>query len=1114
MQASLSNSSDPIESASEEESAVPVSTTFRAASPLHRNRRFTPILKEASPVKSRESDEDEVLPDATDLRKWIADECTKREKQKALREKKARIVMHALDRQVESDEDEDIEFVESRIKMTSPANHRKVTMLGSPGGLDSERNSDNDEIVTDSQIRKAGRVLGVAAAVTRPRSTKHTKIKDPELTTQELNETMMRRARLQNIEMRRKKEEAFGRKKDVSKADTGETSKDSIGDMIRRMKEAHQSSAVHGSDDDESGSEFNPEGEGEQEEVVDLGSGDEDEESEKNAGNGTDSEVGDDDEENDSEKENSAPASQESDQPTVPRRPRITLEDDDEQEGEVKGAHKSSPSRSPLQPLVVDEGVEEEEEAHESASPPSAFLGSPHDAGGFSQFFQATQVPSRSVDAEEQSSLPPRNTSATLGQFFEDTQPDQRLRGESFSVLGGIGDGCTPGGLSQFFNDGIQVPDTDRSRLMPPPSTSANGLSLLGGAEQDGFAALRKVQESEGALLDFEVDGLPSLEEGGGLNEGDVAALEWEVLQVEMEERQRREREQRDAANVTYINKDGFFTQTKPDVERYSFSQSQSQSQSERGQWKERDGLESTIDVTPDRVTGRRGKRRFRRAVSVDAEEDDGLGGEEQGSARVATNDDDGDDDDVESQKPVESRERRSAFDVMKSAMSAHQQDAATAAPSARRERNQFVQGEAEESDDEEEGPGRSHKAGRGGLGGVFSDDEAGSGSEDDDDDGDDDGDLQSLIDEERDDQEAEKDVLARKRYFEDMEADDQAALALHEKATRGGMRSKRRAVNMDGTLEGFLDDDYEDEWLERKAKNPYGNVAKKRRLKGEDDLDRLEQREETQAFVRQYRAANERDDDLDKYGFLMPAEEDGAEGEAGAPIQEDEAVSGSDSEAQTMTHEQLKRELEERRRRKKRQAVELSDDEAERAGEELEEAQEKAERAKEEREMMKRVQRSIYGHSSDDDDDDGEEHIVCDRLQRNVSSNAPPAVASHDGEGEDDDEHIFSALNRVASTRALSVREQQRLAQLQSEFANEPEWGSHDSHRAAASKRSASSTGGSVTSFGSGAVRAGTTAKGAAAPPAPGSMGARRMRSKLSDVMSRQSQFSEESIE
>lgn len=1111
MQATLSNSSDPIESASEEESAVQVSTIFRAASPLHRNRRFTPALKEASPVKSRESDEDEVLPDATDLRKWIADECTKREKQKALREKKARIVMQALDRQFESDEDEDIDLVESRIKMTPTANHPKVTMLGSPGGLDSERNSDNDEIVTDSQVRKAGRVLGVAAAVPRPRNSKHTKIKDPELTTEELNEAMMRRARLQNIEMRRKREEAFGRKKDVSKADTGETSKDSIGDMIRRMKEAHQSSASHGSDHDESGSEFHPEGEGEQEEVVDLGSGDEDEESEKNAGNGTDSEDGDDD----SEKENSAPASQESDQPTVPRRPRITLEDGDEQEGEVKGAHKSSPSRSPLQPLVVDEEVEEEEEeAHESASPPSAFLGSSLDANGFSQFFQATQVPSRPVDAEEQSSSPSRNTSATLGQFFEDTQPDQRLRGQSFSVLGGIGDGCTPAGLSQFFNEGTQVPITDRSRLMPPPSTSANGLSLLGGAEEDGFAALRKVQESEGALLDFDVDGLPSLEEGGGLNEGDVAALEWEVLQVEMEERLRQEREQRDEANVTYINKDGFFTQTKPDVERYSFSQSQSQSQSERSQWKERNGLESTIDVTPDKVSGRRGKRRFRRAVSVDAEEDDGLGGEKQGPARVAINDDDDDgDDDGETQKPVESRERRSAFDVMKSAMSAHQQDAATAAPSARRERNQFVQGEAEESDDEEEGPGKSHKAGRGGLGGVFSDDEAGSGSEDEDD-GDDDGDLQSLIDEERDDQEAEKDVLARKRYFEDMEADDQAALALHEKATRGGMRSKRRAVNMDGTLEGFLDDDYEDEWLERKAKNPYGNVAKKRRLKGEDDLDRLEQREENQAFVRQYRAANERDDDLDKYGFLMPAEEDGAEGEAGVLIQEDEGVSGSDSEAQTMTHEQLKRELEERRRRKKRQAVELSDDEAERAGEELEEAEAKAERAKEEREMMKRVQRSIYGHSSDDDDDDGEEHIVCDRLQRNVSSNAPPAVASHDGEGEDDDEHIFSALNRVASTRALSVREQQRLAQLQSEFANEPEWGSHDSHRAAASKRSASSTGGSVTSFGSGAVRAGMTAKGAAGPPAPGSMGARRMRSKLSDVMSRQSQFSEESLE
>ncbi|UZJ54214.1 hypothetical protein CBS101457_003534 [Exobasidium rhododendri] len=1168
------SSSDPIESASEEEetssrSKKALVSFMPTKSPSY---RFTPTLKDMSPILT---DDVEDLPDVSGLRKSIIEERSKKDRLEALRRRKAQYVAMKTTNQaaeVESDNDEEqgeeeVVLVEDssnpKLRRARDGRQRVTNRFGSPGEASDTKYDDKDDTITDSQIQRAGkifrtRILQPDATVNNaapvPRKGRVVKSKEQEIKKEELNDAILKRARLQNIEMRRKREAAFGRKKEVQEKGRDSASvEETVEEMLRKLREDRAGGRAEDIDhqdgtSDEEGSEYNPDEARLGEVAVDLGSGEESGEE-----GGEDSE--------DSEKENSAPVSQESVLARVPRRSRMTVDDGEEEseyEEETTTALPLLQRRSPLQPICLVDDHEEVAEENILADPASCVLPSSSVGAGFSQFFQETQVPAyhrkQSSRGSTSSSSPPRplrNVSSTLGQFFEETQSDQPLRGESFSILDqGVVD-STSSGFSQLFGGESQVP-TLHGGLMLPPSTSAKGLSLLDGTDQDNFAALRRLQESEGRLVEFESDQLPSLEDvGGRLDEEDVAALELEAFQAEMEERQKREHRKREEANITYINRDGFFTQTKPDYERFSFSQSQSQSQSQSEMQRQSEGkvlrssMSSSTHVEDDRSAAPKKKRRFRRAISSDEEEEEGEGEGEEERGRVQARSspvyqrltnitaEEEEEDGVEERMGAP----QNAFDVLKHAMTADQVSS-RAAPSVKRGVNRFVQGEAEESDDEEEGnDGKKSKSGRGGLHGIFSDDEEGEDSGEEEDEEDDGKDLEELVDESKDDAEAEKDLLARERYFKDIEDDDQAALALHEKAIRGGLRSKRRALNMDGTLEGFLDDDYEDDYLEKKAKNPYGTIAKKRRLKGKDGLDLLEANEESQAFVRRYKEGLEMDVDLDKYSFLLPAqmEEDEALEAGRRSGSEDSEEDGGTEPTTILSHQQLKRELEERRRRRKRQAVELSDEE------EGEEEAKRAEAEREERrenELMKQLKKQIYNNSSDEDDEMEEKaarHLFRDRLQesrkkaRAYSVRLDPAGDDNDdaeeGEEEEEDEDeaggeeqsFFSVqLHRAANLRKLNEQEQQRLARLQSEYVNEPEWGTHDTLRTVSAKRNASSTGGSVTSFGKnlakgsgtktatiGTTRTSSDSLRKRAPPS-------RISSKLSDVMSRHSQFSE----
>ncbi|CDR99732.1 hypothetical protein [Sporisorium scitamineum] len=105
------------------------------------------------------------------------------------------------------------------------------------------------------------------------------------------------------------------------------------------------------------------------------------------------------------------------------------------------------------------------------------------------------------------------------------------------------------------------------------------------------------------------------------------------------------------------------------------------------------------------------------------------------------------------------------------------------------------------------------------------------------------------------------------------MDAKDREDLEIHQKAIQGGYRNRRRGAGLNG-IEGFLDDDAEDEELKRRA--AMGSHAalsawKKRKLLDgtEDGMDALAAHEEAQAFMNSYAATHRIDHESEKYNDI-----------------------------------------------------------------------------------------------------------------------------------------------------------------------------------------------------------------------------------------------------
>lgn len=706
---------------------------------------------------------------------------------------------------------------------------------GSPGASSEHFGSDDlaaEDWVTDSQLFAASKTFGVASAIASghrppPSHSRHVRAKEstpavegppPDenkgeptaaehrttrrrgaiaMTRDQLNATVLKKAQLQNIKVRAKKEEVATsrRGRTQNAAPKEEETPTSAGPDVAEMLRKVQANADIDEGPDEDGDEDEDDPDFIMPQIEDaaeaLGSGSDGPDVEDEAGSGAsdaESEKENEEEEGDSEKENVSPQTSQQSQRQLSSRA-LMDEDEDEAPGMLASRRArgraifsddedDAPARRELPPLsnsqeralrplrtsgayssgTQSQPLEVGGLMSPAASPdPDRRLRavsaepSPPGPQGFTQFFQPTPPETEAAAVQRASGH------SVFGQFFEPTQvPDATGSGRAAAGA------SPPVGFTQLFADGI-----------PLLSKSGDRRDSASGDAPDAFAQLREAQQIGGLVDSPSV--LPSLNISAADLEGDEGAL--------MRGEQARKR-----ATKQYLNKDGFFTQTRPTT----LFDSQPQSQSQIDWEAQRPGepsaprsdarlMTSSSRMSPTQAptpsmaesprspsqrklmrlvrrpapppTSEDGKNESKEDAASDVEESEHEGGEQTPEDEVEDAEDDF--------QPAQGQQLPSAWDILR-------RGAANPLPvknaDKRKDRFNFVEGEAVESDDEEGPVGRG---GGGGLRGVWSDDDADSvrGSGDEEDGSDDDRDLEGLVHDEHEDDEIAKDRLARERY-------------------------------------------------------------------------------------------------------------------------------------------------------------------------------------------------------------------------------------------------------------------------------------------------------------------------------------------------------------
>ncbi|SPO49015.1 uncharacterized protein PSANT_06706 [Moesziomyces antarcticus] len=528
------------------------------------------------------------------------------------------------------------------------------------------------------------------------------------------------------------------------------------------------------------------------------------------------------------------------------------------------------------------------------------------------------------------------SANSALGAFFNATQ-DEELRGESLDIFANAKTARAKAhGLTALSNDGGPSPfgHTQASAEPWKLGTSARDASSMPppkSTEIDAFAALRKAQMGAAMeLLDPTLSALPSFDESQA--ERDAYA-----------QGQRSRHGAHVSPEKMYMNRDGFFTQTTPSQQPGFWSQYDTQSQSQSQDRAPSKGNRAVNGAAWQRAapgaSARRGSdgsiigpKLGKTDVLEDQEEQDvpvQLKRLRRGGVHVteAAREDEGVIDRADARDDADKRgsssgqpetRPRDAFNVLLGRSLPTEED--DTAIKGRKRKSAFIEGEAEESEDED--LGEQKRGDGGGLKGVFADDNGSdSGKDEDEDDEDDDDveDLQELVDNERDVDEAQKDEVARARFREDMKARDREDLEIHQKAIQGGYRNRRgRGAGLNG-IEGFLDDDADEEELQRRAAlglHMSSSAWKKRKLLDgtQDGMDALAAHDEAQAFVHSYVATHKIEHQSDKYDFLLPqsgdadaeaqeSDEDDDQGEArGGRVDEDEDADEDEGEDEQKT--------------------------------------------------------------------------------------------------------------------------------------------------------------------------------------------------------------------
>ncbi|KDN43434.1 hypothetical protein K437DRAFT_257495 [Tilletiaria anomala UBC 951] len=594
-----------------------------------------------------------------------------------------------------------------------------------------------------------------------------------------------------------------------------------------------------------------------------------------------------------------------------------------------------------------------------------------------------------------------------FGQFFTNTQtqaksfglPSAPIGRQPSSVLGTEG----IGGFSQFFQE-------------TQAGASTQNEDNQASAANDAFAALRKEQASK-AVLDSD-DMLPSIDTE------DADRYEAEADEAEQRHLLQQRRAMLDTPKQ-YLNKYGLYTQTKPSMQSQAI---ESQSQDWLGATPQHSFFESVEDEhesppleSPSKEPQQRIKRRFRlgnRQSSPAAESNKGLamredeqksaqhlrGSSKQTVSQSEFRDEESADEAEELQEAQSSlpTQSQNAFQALMAGAAAAEQPQQQ--PESRKRKSAFIEGEAAEDSEEELGGFFSRQRKGGAMAGVFSDDEKDDGG--DEEDSEDDGDakdIEGLVDDVKEKDEAMKDEMMRQKVKEHQAEDD---AALEKRVTRLVDGKWRLSKKGSSAMEDALDEDADDADDLRRIQMPAAYRAHKRTVDGEDGLEALKNNPECAAFLRSYHGAAEKAES----GMNFLAEVDGGDSSGDDSDHSEGGSADDDPTREKIDMAELRKHLREQKRlareELRRKAQRIEDDESE-------DEREAAEHEKQEAEQLKR-KRELNS------DDEGQIE-VHDRLRSREAAIALAPSTLHGasaGQAEEDDYHLRLFKARTAPNK------------------------------------------------------------------------------------------------
>ncbi|KAI0921280.1 hypothetical protein AcW2_006301 [Taiwanofungus camphoratus] len=462
-------------------------------------------------------------------------------------------------------------------------------------------------------------------------------------------------------------------------------------------------------------------------------------------------------------------------------------------------------------------------------------------------------LPTEEVDADDPFAFPTAPRRLEFGESltadsskFAALNKDDKRGNEQSSGVEAVD--SMQSGFSEFFGSSADPVHTESLKAVTVLKSGDLSEFFSQQTARTGCDRMRDLEQSSSLALTLDVGLQPALEVSEKLRQkaDDIFEKEQGYLAEELNRRS-------DKKSQLYVDENGFLTQTRPSLANPELYRVRSPTQ-----------VAETSQIT---LVPPSSERRPLAALDFDVELD-ALGSQPRmrlNRRRLSPAKSDTSERRYSSSSPSPSKPKN-AFDRLR------QSSRVKFAKTGRKlEKSEFVQGEAEESDDDA-------MMGFGGLKG--NDDEES-------DDENQDQTLAELVDDTAMDEKTLAHNAVLEKVREHQEEDDRELEKVHRDATEGKLRSKRRDRGV-----GFEDSESDSD--DEGAKEVRRTFNKKRRIEG-DSLEELENNPETAAFVREYRADLDDEEDF----AILNQDEETLVGEEQSLDEEPEIVSAAEVRAQ-----------------------------------------------------------------------------------------------------------------------------------------------------------------------------------------------------------------------